>query len=213
MNKKLIFKITVIMLMCFSVTACRKETDVSLSESTSMASLEQNESGQSDGVGNDKSYKVVVYVNGAVKRPGVYTLNEGDRIYQAIDMAGGMTSKAQKDAINLAETVTDAENIYVMTKREYKKSQAEDLDGAEKQEKNSSTADGRGNDANVELVNINTAGKEQLTTLPGVGDSKAAAIITYREENGSFSSKEDIKKVTGIGDATYANIEDMITIE
>lgn len=212
MNKKLILKMTVVMFVCFFATACQEQTDVSLSENTSVVSDKRNEESQVDSVENDKSDKLVVYVNGAVKHPGVYTLREGDRVYQAIDMAGGMTSKAKRDVINLAETVVDAENIYVMTKAEYKKSQTETLDETEKQKEFLSDA-GQEKDSNIELVNINTADKERLTMLPGIGDSKAASIITYREENGPFSCKEDIKKVSGIGDATYANIMDMITIE
>ena len=67
-------------------------------------------------------------------------------------------------------------------------------------------------DTNSSLININTASESELTKLPGIGNSKAAAIIEYREENGNFSSKEDIKNVSGIGDSTYSNIEDLITV-
>lgn len=197
MIKKLILRAAVIMLGSFLLTACKEDTDISLSSDTSSSSLEQKESLLE---GNSEADKIVVYVNGAVKYPGVYTLKMGDRVYQAIDMAGGMTARAEKDAMNLAETVVDAQNIYVMTKKEYKKHHAENADMTEK-------------DTNEVLVNINTADKDSLTTLPGVGEAKAAAIIAYREENGLFSSKEELKKVSGIGDATYANIEDLITIK
>ena len=71
---------------------------------------------------------------------------------------------------------------------------------------------GQKNEDNISLININTDNQEQLMTLPGIGESKAAAIITYREENGRFSSKEDIKNVSGIGEATYANLKDLITV-
>lgn len=203
MIKNLIVRVLVIMLVCFFVTACKENTKVSLSDEPAVSALDQKESIGETTVKDDASNQVVVYVNGAVKRPGVYTLKPGDRIYQAVDMAGGMTSKAKKDVLNLAETVVDAQNIYIMTKKEYKNSQTELPNIHEKQE----------NDTNEDLVNINVADAEKLTKLPGIGQSKAAAIIAYREENGLFSSKEDIKMVSGIGDATYANIEDLITIK
>lgn len=198
---KSILKITVIMLGCFLMTACREDTNISLSDDAAVSTTNQERMETS--YAETSTDKVVVYVNGAVKNPGVYILKSGDRIYQAIDMAGGMTSKAKKDVLNLAETVVDAQNVYVMTKKEYKSSQTESA-GMKKEQENESDSD---------LVNINTADKERLTTLPGVGEVKAAAVIAYREENGLFSSKEDIKNVSGIGDATYANIEDLITVK
>lgn len=200
MSKKLICRIIMLVLVCFLLTACSEDTKVSLSEETSAFSVEQ---GESTVLQDEQSEKIVVYVNGAVKNPGVYTLKQGDRIYQAIDMAGGMTSKAEKGMLNLAETVVDAQNLYVMTRQAYQKSQKKKECIATEQESDDTTG----------FVNINTADKVKLETLPGVGASKAAAIIAYREENGRFSSKEDIKNVSGIGDATYANIKDMITIE
>lgn len=200
MSKKLICRIIMLVLVCFLLSACSEDTKVSLSEETSAFSSEQ---GESTVLQKEQSEEIAVYVNGAVKNPGVYTLKQGDRIYQAIDMAGGITSKAQKDTMNLAETVVDAQNIYVMTRQEYQKSQ-------KKKERIDTEQD---KDDTKDFVNINTADKVKLETLPGVGASKAAAIIAYREENGQFSSKEDIKNVSGIGDATYANIKDMITIE
>lgn len=200
MSKKLICRIIMLVLVCFLLSACSEDTKVSLSEDTSAFLLEQ---GESTVFQKEQSEEIVVYVNGAVKNPGVYTLKQGDRIYQAIDMAGGMTSRAVKDAINLAETVVDAQNIYVMTRQVYQKSQKE----------KECIATGQENDDTTDFVNINTADKVKLETLPGIGASKAAAIIAYREENGQFSSKEDIKNVSGIGDATYTNIKDLITIE
>ena len=200
MSKNFILGVMLILSVCCGFTACNDNTEVSLQDEEAVSALSPKEkAGESDTTAAI-SGQIVVYVNGAVKRPGVYTLKQGDRIYQAINMAGGMTAKAKKDAINLAETVTDAQNIYVMTTKEYQDNQTE-------------IHSSQGNDMQTDLVNINTADKDTLTRLPGIGQSKAAAIITYREENGLFSSKEDIKNVSGIGDATYANIEDLITIK
>ena len=94
-----------------------------------------------------------------------------------------------------------------MSKKEYKKSLSKkSISG----ETNDSLSENQ--DTNNSLININTARESELTKLPGIGNSKAAAIIKYREENGNFSSKEDIKNVSGIGDSTYSNIEDLITV-
>ena len=94
-----------------------------------------------------------------------------------------------------------------MSKKEYKKSLSKkSISG----ETNDSLSENQ--DTNSSLININTASESELTKLPGIGNSKAAAIIEYREENGNFSSKEDIKNVSGIGDSTYSNIEDLITV-
>ena len=137
----------------------------------------------------------------------MYKLKNGDRAYKAIKKAGGLTKNAKKNNINLAETVVDAQNIYVMSKKEYKKSLSKkSISG----ETNDSLSENQ--DTNSSLININTASESELTKLPGIGNSKAAAIIKYREENGNFSSKEDIKNVSGIGDSTYSNIEDLITV-
>ena len=122
-------------------------------------------------------------------------------------MAGGMTKNAKKEALNLAETVVDSQNIHVMSKREYKRSVSKNSF-----QKDSEISEARNDSGKSGLIDINTATKETLTTLPGVGESKAAAIITYREENGQFSTIEDIKKVSGIGDATYDNLKDLITV-
>ena len=118
-------------------------------------------------------------------------------------MAGGLTKKAKQDLLNLAETVIDGQKIHVMSKKEYKRQNSVD---------DEDTKDGSSNDGSDDLVNINTASESQLTKLPGIGPSKAAAIVAYREENGMFSSVENIKNVSGIGDATFSNIESMITV-
>ncbi len=110
-----------------------------------------------------------------------------------------MTSDAEKKTLNLAETVSDEQDIYIMTKKEYD----EKYESNDKEKQSMSET----------LVNINTADSKMLMSLQGIGEAKAAAIIAYREENGLFTSKEDIKKVSGIGDSTYTNIKDLITIE
>ena len=135
-----------------------------------------------------------VYVCGAVASPGVYMLKDGSRVYEVIQMAGGMTEEAAADAVNQAETVTDGQMLVVMTKEE-----AEAATSVQVAEESS-------------LVNVNTATAEQLMTLPGIGQAKAASILAYREKNGAFSSVEDIKQIEGIKDGVYSKIKDSITV-
>ena len=101
-----------------------------------------------------------------------------------------------------------------MTKKEYQKyyDRNEDISADDQENYGGTMKTGQKNEDNISLININTDNQEQLMTLPGIGESKAAAIITYREENGRFPSKEDIKNVSGIGEATYANLKDLITV-
>lgn len=127
----------------------------------------------------------VIEVKGEVKYPGIYTVPSYAIVSDVINVAGGFTTNAYTDDINLATKVTDGLSIYVKSK-----------------------------DANnnSEKININTATLEQLKTLPGIANAKAQAIITYRETNGSFKTIEDIRKVNGISETTYNNIKDYITV-
>lgn len=137
--------------------------------------------------------EIMVYVCGAVKTPGVYSLTEKDRVVDAITLAGGVTEQAAEEYLNLAAYLQDGQKLYVPTVDEVR------LWDAEEEKKN--------------LVNINTADVEGLCTLPGIGESKARDIITYREKQGSFEQVEDIMKVPGIKEYLFLKIEDYITIE
>ena len=188
MANKIIIMITVALATCSFFVGCGKDNSVQLSGESSNESVLESD-GKKQEAENDNIY---VYVNGQVKYPGVYKLKNGDRAYKAIKKAGGLTKNAKKNNINLAETVVDAQNIYVMSKKEYKKSLSkkgvsDELEGNLNENQ----------DTDGSLININTADESELTKLPGIGNSKAAAIIKYREENGNFSLKEDIKKEVG----------------
>ena len=153
---------------------------------------------------------VVVHIIGEVNNPGVVTLPEGSRIIDAINMAGGKTEEADLSKINLAYIVEDGTQIYIPRINENLNQVNLISDGA-----------GIGviiNDSNVEenkvdaKVNINTANKEKLETLPGIGETTAQKIIDYRESNGKFKTIEDIKNVSGIGEAKYESLKDKITV-
>ena len=138
---------------------------------------------------------VYVYVCGAVQDPGVVEVPEGSRAEEALRLAGGMTAEADPFYVNLAETVTDGQKLYFPTAEE-----AGTLEAAAKA-------------AEEGLVNINTASAEELCTLPGIGTSRAADIVRYREKNGAFQTKEDIMKVSGIKQNAYDKLCDKITVQ
>lgn len=138
---------------------------------------------------------VYVYVCGAVKHPGVYALEQGSRIVSAIEAAGGFLEEAVRERVNLAQVVSDGMQITIPDI-----SQAMELQTEQQEQK-----DGR--------VNLNRASVDQLCTLSGIGESKAKAIIAYREEIGGFTSLEQIQNVTGIGEKLFKQIQENIYIE
>lgn len=149
---------------------------------------------------NTEVTMISVYICGAVKSPGVYEFTMGDRLTQAIETAGGFSEEAQREYLNLAQQLKDGEMIYVPTEEEANSGY---LEAANR-------SDG-GVDSSGK-ININTATKEQLMTLTGVGEAKALSIISYRETNGNFSVIEDVMKISGIKDAVFNTIKDYITV-
>lgn len=133
---------------------------------------------------------IFVDVCGAVLYEGVYELPEGSRVYEAIAVAGGFTEDAAVTEINQAEVLQDETQLYVPTLDEAAKAQQK--------------GDGK--------VNLNTATKEELMTLPGVGESKAGLIIQYREENGKFRSIEDVMNISGIKEGLFSKIKEYIKV-
>ncbi len=146
---------------------------------------------------------VYVQVAGAVSKPDVYKFPVGSRVFEAIEHAGGFLPEAYDGDLNLASVLTDGQKIYVPTKDEQASLEASAKDGRASLEANTND-DGR--------VNINTATEAELMTLPGIGQSKAALIIQYRETHGGFSSIEEIKKIEGIKEGTYSKICENIKI-
>ena len=145
---------------------------------------------------------IYVDVGGEVNYPGLYSLPEGSRVNDAIIIAGGTTEKADLSEVNLAYILSDALKITIPKKEvEIKKKKAIV----------SKSINISNNNSDSGKVNINTASKEQLKTLSGIGDSTAEKIINYREENGTFGNTEELKKVSGIGESKYNKIADNIT--
>ena len=156
-------------------------------------------------VDNSKAAGIYVYICGEVANPGVYELSEDSRIYEAVDAAGGFTEKAARESINLASKVSDGMQITIYNKEEAASLPADGTSAG----KNSGQDQMSGSSS---LVNLNTATKEELMTLKGIGESKAEDIIRYREKSGGFKKIEDIMKISGIKEAGFQKIKDSITV-
>ena len=156
-----------------------------------------------------------VYLCGEVNNPGVYTLLEGARVYEAIELAGGFTGEAAESWLNLAEPVCDSMKLEVPSRTQAKdpswqaKSQAGSANNAGA---TGGGANGAAGKSQAALVNINTASLEELMTLKGIGASRAEDIVRYRQEAGGFTKIEDIMKVPGIKEAAFQKIKDNIIV-
>lgn len=146
-----------------------------------------------------KDSKIVVEIKGEVNNPNVYYLDEESIIQDLIDMAGGITDKGDLENINRAQELTDHECVVIPSCEE---------GNTHITSEETTTSIG----SNSDKVNINTANEAELQTLTGIGESRAQAIIDYREENGRFKSIEDIKNISGIGDKMFEKIKEHITI-
>lgn len=141
----------------------------------------------------DNSRQIYVHVCGQVCQPGVVMLPEGSRAWEAVAAAGGLTDEAWDAAVNLAAVLQDGEKLYIPALGE---SMAEEV--------------GRADNG---LINLNTADAGRLQTLPGIGESRAADILSYREKRGGFRSVEEIMQVPGIKENIYEKIKDKITVD
>ena len=168
---------------------------------------------------SEEAKTLVVHICGAVSAPGVYELPAGSRIIDAVEAGGGFLPEADEACCNLAEEIVDGCQIYIMTKMEScADGQTEKKAGIQ----TSPDSDMQTTDRNVRsnsapalengLVNLNTADIAALTTLPGIGESRAKAIISYREQHGAFAQIEDIMKISGIKQAAFSKIKDKITV-
>ena len=152
--------------------------------------------------------EILVHVSGCVKEEKIVSLPDGSRINDAIEAAGGLTKDADLSNVNLAYILEDGEKIYIPKKGEELSEISSSLIV-----NNSSNSSNNSSLSKSTKVNINKATQSELETSPGIGPSTALKIVTYRNENGKFKSIEDIKNVSGIGDAKYEKMKDYITIK
>lgn len=152
---------------------------------------------------------VVVHVTGAVHEPGVYTLPANGHVEDAIQAAGGMTTEAERDLVNLAEPLQDG--LQISVPREGQQSSESITTTTGKTEKEESNGEESASPTISYPININTATQSELESLPGIGPVTAQKIIAYRQEN-EFKIVEDIQKVSGIGPVTFEKIKDLISV-
>lgn len=187
---KYIGKMLCILLLSLGLMGCGEKSYLQTGEKEQTKIQDMEE--VSELADDTEQQRYYVQVNGAVNKPGVYDLPAGSRVCHAIKKAGGLREDACATELNQARVLTDGEMIYICTQQEN-----EEKDKAEAE-------DGK--------ININTADAEELTRLPGIGETRAQTIIQYRESHGLFSCPEDIKNVSGIGDSTYAKMAEAIKV-
>lgn len=162
---------------------------------------------------------IVVYITGCIKSPGVYEMQQENRIADLIEKAGGVTEEADTNSINLAYKLEDEMKIYVPSKKDIENKLEEGVNEQNRTEEyisrensNLETKDSNKDSNKIPKININTASQTELETLPGIGTSTALKIIEYRKETGKFKSIEDIKNVKGIGESKYNKIKELIKV-
>lgn len=147
-------------------------------------------------------YEIIVHISGQVYQPGIYRLFSGDRVIDVVNLAGGLTKEADLDKINLARKISDEDKIYIPKI-------GEDIN-VNSNNSSPEFIESKDDLNSTSKININTCSKEELVSLPGIGDVLADRIIEYRNKT-KFNEIEDIKKVAGIGDAKFNSIKDLIT--
>jgi len=199
------------------------ESEVISNEETALVTeeiekIEKNEKNENKLDEQKNQNKIYIYVTGEVNVPGVVILDEGSRIVDAINAAGGTTANANISKVNLVYILEDGMKVNIPNNIELKDSSSFEYitinSGDEVKDdyyKDNSSVDKEVRNKD-EIVNINTATQTELETLPGIGPSLALKIINYRKENGKFSSIDEIKNVSGIGEAKFENIKGFITV-
>ena len=181
----------VVVLLC---AGCKSQPVLYDSEETLEETLRAEESEEDGEPEEEAPARICVYVCGEVRNPGVYELEAEARAAAAVEAAGGMTEEAAESWLNLAEHLTDGQKIEVPSREQEEKLKEEALE------------------AQSSLVNLNQASAEELTTLRGIGESKAEDILKYRETHGGFQTIEELMQIPGIKERVFEKIKDQITV-
>jgi competence protein ComEA len=232
--KKYKYFITIIIVIILIVVSVliRRELKLSNEEETieeETLELIEEETEEEDNI-TETATLLWVDIKGAVVNPGVYEVESDKRVIDVVNLAGGLSDEANTSFINLAKKVEDSMVIIIYTNKEVNEAKKDDeiqyvIDNTctcpsisndacleSNTSSQSTTSDSESNSQLTDKININTASILDLESLPGIGTSKAQAIIDYRDTNGTFNTIEDIKNVSGIGDALYEKIKDYITV-
>lgn len=209
-QKIILMLIFVIIFAIYQIYKTKEEKNNNINELLEINNIEQNKTTETTKKNeeNQENKKIIIHISGQVNNEGVYELEEGSRIIDAINKAGGVTETADTSQINLAEKIEDGAKIYVPAKGEESVETNRQEGKTTKNTKNIA----QDKERKSKKININTATEEELDTLPGIGQATAQKIIEYRKENGKFSKIEDIKDVSGIGDSKFEKIKDLIEV-
>ena len=223
-NKKqkiIIILIGIILIIAFLYYTYAKDENIILSEELEVTNTPENTE-ENGNTTQEEQGMIVVHVSGAVNKEGIVELEENSRISDAIDKAEGLKENANTKNINLAFRLEDGMKIYIPTIEETAEEMAQEntndktqnyvtsSGGVVQEESSTSTSS---EEQKTGKININTATQTELETLPGIGPATSLKIVNYRKENGNFQSIEQIKEVSGIGNAKYENIKDLICVK
>ncbi|HFI0254556.1 TPA: helix-hairpin-helix domain-containing protein [Streptococcus suis] len=189
--------------LIFSQPAKSDQTGLTDFPQTEQTSSSQEQLEEVSTEESEELSQLVIDVKGAVEKPGLYTLEVGSRVNDAVEAAGGLTSQADPKSINLAQKLSDEAVVYVASKDENISVVVSTTASSAMSPEEKSTS----------LVNLNTATEADLQTISGIGAKRAADIIAYREANGGFKSVDDLNNVSGIGDKTMESIRPYVTVE
>lgn len=211
-----------------SAESRKKQTESDTSDSGGLTgsdsgknTLDADADNESEAVSDKEMQQAMIYVDvcGAVANPGVFQLAAGSRVFQAIEAAGGYLPEAALTCVNRAGVLTDGQQLYILTQEEMERQGLDPAEMAKASDGQMNGSAGTGQNTGMAAqvqqdnrININTADEAQLTTLTGIGATRAQAIIAYREENGPFAAIEDIMNVQGIKEGTFAKIKDEIVV-
>ncbi|WP_233434878.1 helix-hairpin-helix domain-containing protein [Mesobacillus jeotgali] len=182
----------------FLYSSFDKQDELTEMNEGTLAMVEANSEEKNDMKVDEKIMVMMADIKGAVVNPGVYEINEGGRVVDLIELAGGLAEDADTAVINFASYVQDEMAIYVPRI-------GENVNAVPPVQVGETEGNG--------TVNLNSAGSSELQTLPGIGPAKADAIIEYREMNGPYKSIEDLKEISGIGDKTFEKLKDLISVK
>lgn len=200
-KKIIIISLIIIAIIIISIYNIKTDTEEFISSEI------YNETQDFINITNDENSEIKIYIIGEVNKPGVLILPYGARIEDAIISAGGPGNNADLSRVNLAYPLEDGQKIYIPSLNEIENKEYISSESGE------NVIEDPSNIYSNKKININKASLENLTSIPGIGESTAQKIIDYRNKNGNFNSIEDLKKVSGIGDKKYEKIKEFIDIK
>ena len=221
MKKRMIFICMIAVVSAFLLAGCGRKDAYVISGETLDESLADASSVDETVLDSGPSATIYVDVDGAVSQPGVYSLPDNARVFDAVDAAGGLLPEACSEILNQAEHVSDGQKLYIMTKEEWEVQKelggsqewTGTQEGTGKQGQNGTQGTQKQAEQDDELVDLNRATEGELCTLPGIGQTRAQAIIAYREASGGFRSIDEIQNVSGIKSGTYEKIKNKIKVQ